>query len=268
MSDSNRMSNAPVYYVLAQVKFTPIKAMKKYVDDIQEALRLRGYPLFERREAMQMVFDVNTPGESPQPSFEMVQQWYMSDITKTSGFVLGNDFITFQTTDYKEHEPFFKAWMEGLSVVIEHANPALLTRLGLRYLDAVIPSEGEKIEQYLCNGLHGVDLDLSPIQSVNEMVFQTNVGPVISTGFLVTRLHKMFGQLSFPPDILPFGVEMLERFRSDKALWHGIIDTDHYVEGNMPPEIDSIEQQFNSLHGVVKESFNKMVSQHAINRWV
>ena len=158
--------------------------------------------------------------------------------------------------------------MEGLSVVIEHANPALLTRLGLRYLDAVIPSEGEKIEQYLCNGLHGVDLDLSPIQSVNEMVFQTNVGPVISTGFLVTRLHKMFGQLSFPPDILPFGVEMLERFRSDKALWHGIIDTDHYVEGNMPPEIDSIEQQFNSLHDVVKESFNKMVSQHAINRWV
>ncbi|ENE3282537.1 TIGR04255 family protein [Escherichia coli] len=268
MSDSNRMSNAPVYYVLAQVKFTPIKAMKKYVDDIQEALRLRGYPLFERREAMQMVFDVNTPGESPQPSFEMVQQWYMSDITKTSGFVLGNDFITFQTTDYKEHEPFFKALMEGLSVVIEHANPALLTRLGLRYLDAVIPSEGEKIEQYLCNGLHGVDLDLSPIQSVNEMVFQTNVGPVISTGFLVTRLHKMFGQLSFPPDILPFGVEMLERFRSDKALWHGIIDTDHYVEGNMLPEIDSIEQQFNSLHGVVKESFNKMVSQHAINRWV
>ena len=268
MSDSNRMSNAPVYYVLAQVKFTPIKAMKKYVDDIQEALRLRGYPLFERREAMQMVFDVNTPGESPQPSFEMVQQWYMSDITKTSGFVLGNDFITFQTTDYKEHEPFFKALMEGLSVVIEHANPALLTRLGLRYLDAVIPSEGEKIEQYLCNGLHGVDLDLSPIQSVNEMVFQTNVGPVISTGFLVTRLHKMFGQLSFPPDILPFGVEMLERFRSDKALWHGIIDTDHYVEGNMPPEIDSIEQQFNSLHGVVKESFNKMVSQQAINRWV
>ena len=32
MSDNVRMSNAPVYYVLAQIKFTPVKAMKKYVD--------------------------------------------------------------------------------------------------------------------------------------------------------------------------------------------------------------------------------------------
>ncbi|ECI2867427.1 TIGR04255 family protein [Salmonella enterica subsp. enterica] len=268
MSDSNRMSNAPVYYALAQVKFSPIKAMKRYVDDIQDALRLKGYPLFEQKEAMQMKFDASTPSEPPQPSFETVQQWYMSDIGKTSGFVLGNDFITFQTTDYKGHEPFFKMLMEGLAVVIEHSKPALLTRLGLRYLDAVTPSGNETIEQYLCNGLHGVDLNLAQIQSINEMVFQTNVGPIISHGFLVTRLHKMYGQLGFPPDLVPTGVDMLDRFRSEQALWHGIIDTDHYVEGNLPPEIDLIEKQFNSLHGVVKETFNKMVSQYAIDRWV
>ncbi|MBZ6755032.1 TIGR04255 family protein, partial [Klebsiella grimontii] len=47
MSTTNeRMSNAPVYYALIQVKFTPIAAMNKYVADIQDALRVEGFPLF------------------------------------------------------------------------------------------------------------------------------------------------------------------------------------------------------------------------------
>jgi uncharacterized protein (TIGR04255 family) len=36
---SKKMSNAPVYYALAQVQFNPVAAMAKYVDDIQDILR-------------------------------------------------------------------------------------------------------------------------------------------------------------------------------------------------------------------------------------
>ncbi|KGT86454.1 hypothetical protein NG99_25770 [Erwinia typographi] len=267
MSDSKRMSNAPVYYVLAQIKFTPVKAMKKYVDDIQDALRLQGYPLFESRDSTQIKFEFNAPGEPAQPAFETVQQWYLSDLNRTSGFVLGNDFITFHTTDYETHQPFIKELMKGMTVVMAYPKPALITRLGLRYLDAVLPDNGETIEQYLCDGLHGVDLDLKPIQSVNEMVFQTSVGPIISKGFIINRLHKIHGQLGFPPDMVPSGVDMLERFRTENVLWHGIIDTDHYVEGNVTPDIDVVEKQFTSLHSVVKGTFNKMISQYAIDKW-
>ncbi len=267
MSDSKRMSNAPVYYVLAQIKFTPVKAMKKYVDDIQDALRLQGYPLFESRESTQLKFEFNSPSEPAQPAFETSQQWYISNLDRTSGFVLGSDFLTFQTTDYDTHQPFIKELMKGMAVVMDYAKPAVMTRLGLRYLDAVLPGKGETIEQYLCDGLHGIDLELVPIQSVSEIVFQTNVGPVISNGFIVTRLHKMHGQLGFPPDMVPIGVDMLERFRTENVLWHGIIDTDHYVEGNVPPAIDLVEEQFTSLHSVIKGTFNKMISQYAIEKW-
>ncbi|MNC07042.1 hypothetical protein D3C75_545720 [compost metagenome] len=267
MSDSNRMSNAPVYYVLAQIKFTPVKAMKKYVDDIQDALRLQGYPLFESRESTQLKFEFNTPTEPAQPSFETAQHWYISNLNRTSGFVLGNDFITFHTTEYDTHQPFIKELMKGLAAVMEHPKPALVTRLGLRYLDAVLPENGETIEQYLCEGLHGIDLDLNQIQAVNELVFQTKVGPIIDNGFLVTRLHKMHGQLGFPPDMVPIGVDMIPRFRTEHVLWHGIIDTDHYVEGSLPPAIDLIEEHFTSLHSVIKGTFNKIISQYAIDKW-
>lgn len=267
MSDNYRMSNAPAYYVLAQIKFTPVNAMKKYVDDIQEALRLQGYPFFGGRESTQLKFEFNAPTEPAQPAFETVQHWYMSDLKRTSGFVLGSNFITFHTTDYDTHQHFIKELMKGLAVVMEHAKPALVTRLGLRYLDAVLPENGETIEQYLCDGLHGIDLDLKPIQSVNELVFQTKVGPVVDNGILVTRLHKMHGQLGFPPDMVPIGVDMIQRFKTEQELWHGIIDTDHYVEYNRQPAIDLIEKQFTSIHSVIKGTFNKMISQYAIDKW-
>ncbi len=44
------MSNAPVYYALAQAHFNPVAAMSKYVDQIQDRLRREGYPLFEPQQ--------------------------------------------------------------------------------------------------------------------------------------------------------------------------------------------------------------------------
>ena len=44
------MSNAPVYYALAQARFNPVAAMSKYVDQIQDRLRREGYPLFESQQ--------------------------------------------------------------------------------------------------------------------------------------------------------------------------------------------------------------------------
>ncbi|WP_284146529.1 TIGR04255 family protein [Escherichia coli] len=58
---SERMSNAPVYYALVQVKFTPIAAMSKYVPDIQDALRVEGFPLFEVSNTTQLKFEIKTP---------------------------------------------------------------------------------------------------------------------------------------------------------------------------------------------------------------
>ena len=51
---SERMSNAPVYYALAQARFNPIAAMSKYIEQIQDRLRQEGYPLFERQQVMRL----------------------------------------------------------------------------------------------------------------------------------------------------------------------------------------------------------------------
>jgi len=268
MSNVNgRMVNAPVYFALAQVKFTPIKAMAKYIDEIQDVLRLEGYPLFEKREDNQIRFDITAQNQQLEPSFDTITRWYITNVDKTAGFVLSNDFILFQTTDYKTHEPFFAALMLGLKTVLENAKPALITRIGIRYLDAVVPSEEESVEDYLAEGLHGISSNLRVVQSINESVFQTDVKPMVNDGILVAKVYKMNGTLAFPPDVVPYGVHMLPRFHQNTARWHGVIDTDHYVEGNLQPDGEKINQQLLSLHGVLKSAFESMVSTFAFEKW-
>lgn len=58
---SDRMSNAPVYYALAQAQFNPIAAMANYVDRVQDRLRREGYPLYEPQRATRLV--VPGPGQ-------------------------------------------------------------------------------------------------------------------------------------------------------------------------------------------------------------
>lgn len=262
-----RMSNAPVYYALVQVKFTPVAAMSKYVPDIQDALRVEGFPLFEVSNTTQLKFEMKSPHEPPAHSFETVTNWLMVDADRRSGFVLGNDFITFHTTNYDNHTPFIASLILGLSKVLEFAKPSLLSRIGLRYLDAVFPEGSETVEQYLVKELHGVDFGWTPIQSIQESVYQTRVEPLISNGFMVSRIHKINGQLGFPPDMIPNGLLPLARFSNTEHRMHSIIDTDHYVEGNMATDLLLIEKQILSLHSKVKEAFEGMVSDFARSKW-
>ncbi|EDB5023681.1 TIGR04255 family protein, partial [Salmonella enterica subsp. enterica serovar Braenderup] len=155
----------------------------------------------------------------------------------------------------------------GLSKVLEFAKPSLLSRIGLRYLDAVFPEKSETIEQYLVKELHGVDFGWTPIQSIQESVYQTCVEPLIPNGFMVSRIHKMNGQLGFPPDMIPNGLLPLPRFSNTEHRMHAIIDTDHYVEGNMSTDLQLIEKQILSLHSKVKEAFEGMVSDFARTKW-
>ncbi|WP_434586080.1 TIGR04255 family protein [Klebsiella sp. R390] len=267
MVQARIMTNAPVYYALIQVKFTPVTAMNRYVEDIQDALRLQGYPMYQETVVQQFRFEAGAPNEPVTPNIESVKQWFMTNVESNSGFILSTDSITFQTTDYKSHNEFIRDFMLGLKQVMAHAKPTLITRLGMRYLDAVLPEPGENIENYLCEGLHGVQLHLNPLQSSNEQVFQTEIGPLLPNGVIVTRVHKMHGNLSFPPDMVPSWVIVKDRFKNTPFQWHCIIDTDHYSEGMVQPSLEDVQKQLLSLYEVVRKSFDQIVSPYALKKW-
>ncbi len=261
------MSNAPVYYALAQAHFNPVAAMSKYVDQIQDRLRHEGYPLFEPQQVTHLV--VPTPGPAPisEPKITHTVSWLITRSDRSAGFILAPTAISYHTTHYDTHNEFIPELLRGLTAVHEVATLEHVSRLGLRYLDAVLPHSGETVEQYLVNGLHGIQFNAAQQYRLTESVFETETGPMIQTGTLVTRVHRMTGPLGFPPDMQPNGLVINPKFEVNEPLPHAIIDTDHFVEGRMPIDIDSLDKQVLSLHATIKSVFKATTTSLARDVW-
>lgn len=264
---SEKMSNAPVYYALAQAHFNPVAAMAKYVDQIQDRLRRNGYPLFEPQQFMQLVVPGPGQAQPQEPQIQQAVSWLMTRSDRKAGFILAPSTITYHTTHYQTHNEFIPELLRGLAAVHEAVSLDHVSRLGLRYLDAVLPRAGETAEQYLVDGLHGIDFDAPRLHAMTESVFATDTRPLVPKGTLVVRVYRMTAPLGFPPDMLPAGLAIAPEFEVKNAREHGIIDTDHYVEGRMPVEMDKLNEQLLSLHGTIKSVFSATTTDHARSAW-
>ena len=264
---NEKMSNAPVYYALAQAHFNPVAAMAKYVDQIQDRLRREGYPLFEPQQFMQLIVPGPGQAQPQEPQIQQAVSWLMTRSDRTAGFILSPSTITYHTTHYQTHKEFIPELLRGLTAVHEAVSLDHVSRLGLRYLDAVLPRTGETTEQYLVGGLHGIDFNAARRHAMTESVFATDTHPLVPKGTLVVRVYRAVAPLGFPPDMLPTGLAIAPQFEIKEPREHAIIDIDHYVEGRMPVAMDKLNDQLLSLHGTIKSVFSATTTDHARSAW-
>lgn len=266
---SNPMSNAPVYFALAQIQFNPFALMERFVGDVQDSFRRKGYTLFESQKQTQLQFNVAAGQDPSQSRPEVVEMpiWLFLKADRTSGYILTPSALAFQTTHYETRNEFISELLKGLRILNEVLTLDHVSRIGLRTLNAVIPREGEEVNQYLVPGLHGIDFDANRKFSVNEFVYETFCKPLTNKGTLVERIFMAESSLGFPPDVAPNGLVLDERFKVEKVVKHAVLDTDHFVEGKFPLDFEGIEQQLFSLHTSVKSAFEAATTQHAKAIW-
>jgi len=123
------------------------------------------------------------------------------------------------------------------------------------------------VEQYLVGGLHGSEFNATQRYRLTESVFGTDTGPLVQTGTLVTRVHRMTAPLGFPPDMQPNGLMINPKFEVKEPRAHAVIDTDHFVEGRMPIDMDNLGMQLHSLHETIKSVFETTTTGHARDAW-
>ena len=264
---SEKMSNAPVYYALAQVKFNPITAMGDYVHKVQDILRRKGYILFEPQEITQLQFNA-VLGQVPAiPHLNKETIWLIIKSDRSAGFILEPSSLTFHTTHYDTHHAFFSEILLGLQTVHKAVELSHLSRVGLRYLDAVLPANGEPVEDFLVSSLHGLWFNAELRYRLHESVFETCSGPLIEKGTLMSRVYRMKSPLGYPPDLVPHGLVPMPRFDIKEAVAHAVIDTDHYVEGKMPLNFNLLSDQLASLHEGIRQAFASTITNHAKTTW-
>ncbi len=260
---SSRMKNAPVYFTIAQIRFNPILSLQSFVPGIQESFRKHGFADFKKALTMTLAVTVNKDSASQAPTPTPLERFIFSDIANTQNFVLEQNAISFQSTKYEVFETFTAELMKGLHVVNDRVGGlTFVERVGLRYLDAVMPRQGENLSQYLipeAMGLYG------RLKGQTKHTFSETLAENPGAS-MVSRVVIQEGRIGFPPDLLLNQLNIAQKFANFTGI-HAILDTDAFVAERIPYGATEIEKRLGALHERINEAFRALVSPHALAVW-
>ncbi|ERS87951.1 TIGR04255 family protein [Halomonas sp. PBN3] len=249
-------AQAPVFYALAQIKFNWIEQMANYVGPLQDALRRQGYPDF--REDHQLHMQV-VPGPQPDVQRQEAKRWVFTDQARKEGFILLKDALIFQTACYSSFTAFKEAVLQGLEALHREVELAYVDRIGMRYLDAVIPSNAYPLEQLLSPGLIGLYREIAgdPRHAVTETVSG------VAGGTLVVRTLISPQGVVLPPDLQPMSLQLDSRIAASQGQEAAVLDSDYYVARRDTFDSQAVAHQLDASHDVILEAFRMATTQQA-----
>ncbi|MEI7842411.1 MAG: TIGR04255 family protein [Gallionellaceae bacterium] len=254
------LKNPPVYLTLAQVRFNPILKLADFLPGIQENFRHAGYTDFESKNLISI--QVTMQDGQPTPTPIQQERFQFGNAEKTHMFILDGQSLTLQSTNYGQFETFSACFLKGLNIVNDIVKLAFTERVGLRYLDRVMPQDGETIEQYLVEQVHGLTSRLSgkPLYSYTEAMNE------IENIKLLSRVAIQDGPLAFPPDLQPGNMRVTERFLSHTGK-SAILDNDGFVEGREAFSAKAVADHLDAIHKVIGAAFKTTATPYAFSAW-
>jgi uncharacterized protein (TIGR04255 family) len=248
------LSRTPLIYVVAQIRFSAIMAMEKYVPEIQEKLRHQ-YPWFQHSKIQELLFQGQSPNISFTDRFEFLQR------DKRTGIVLTSNAVTLQTNKYTSFELFEQEFSDALCAIHERVGLGLVERIGLRYIDLIRLGENERWSDFLNSNLLGLDpttVGVSGWMYQSISVGKTEVGTL---AFRHTRSEN-----PVPPDLNPITLNYEEELLRSKEIG-AVLDFDHYSEATREFEVKTVMNALGDLHDNIDRAFRSAVTTAALRKW-
>lgn len=261
MKFEGQLQNAPLLFVLAAVRFTPVLKLEKYINEFQDRIR-KEYPLVEVNnvESIEIRFDKG----NVEPIRETRKVWNFLSADRTWGLVVEQHQILFHTRAYTR----FADMAARIEYLLRHfkdtVDPSHYLNASIRYIDLIAPNEREKISDFLpeqmflrhIDGVAGQQTD-----SFSASSFKTELGN------LVVRCWLNSPQ-AFPTDLGPLFAIMkydVPRPASDFA----VLDTDHVESQAQIAEFDCarVIHTLDELHKVSRKVFEGVPNPHAFDVW-
>ena len=249
------LRNAPLIYVVAQVRFSPIVAIEKFVPEIQEKLRHKGFPRFVRGQIPEITFQPDGT-----PKFNTVERFEFQDKDARLGIVLQSNSLAVHTNNYSNYETFEEEIKTALMAVHRVAGISLTERIGLRYVNLVRLQQGEKWADYVHEGLLGLDprsVGVKNWLSRSEALGSSEVGK------LVIRCSQ--SELPFPPDLLTNTLQYSLELAKGEIVT--TLDFDHFVESVSDFKVSEAISTLETLHESLDLVFATSVTTNALRKW-
>lgn len=254
-----RLDNAPVVYVLCQVRFSPVEKLADYIPTIQEALRPQ-YPIFEREQ----IGGVSI-GPSAQPVFVQNEtRWRFETRDTQTGFMLSTNQLITHTTSYVDSDDFRDRIVFGFRTLHEIVKLGFIQRVGLRYIDLIIPEVGDQMEDYIHPALLGFRPavpGLTPDISQQFLRMRSAIG-----GILMMRASIARHASALPGDLLPTPLKLKRQPNPEEESM--LLDWDHYVDSlNIDPDPEVLAETVRNLKAPIATIFQEAITDHAVQVW-
>lgn len=258
-------SNAPLAYVLAEVRSEQLADLKEYKSKLSAIFRGE-YPIQRTLHSTKFVA-TSTGLQHIEPDDQTAWEFATPDnqtavIVRPTGLIL-------HATKYADSTEFLGRLSRAVEVLAKEVPAVFVSRLGLRYVDFIIPKQGEQPEDY-------IDARLNPVVDVVETTgvpraMSLAVYP-LANGALTLRYVRGRGQPELPPDLATFALEKStlmkkEGLASDQPT--AILDTDRVREfpTREPLNTAMIRREFALMRQNVSQSFNALTTKHARKMW-
>jgi uncharacterized protein (TIGR04255 family) len=255
------LKSPPVYFTLAQVQFNPILKLLDFLPAIQDGFRNLGFPDYAPQKVFALRIAVQN-GQAIPAMPGLVDRFAFHNAEMTQSFLVDADKLTFQSTDYGRFEAFSDHLLQGLGLLDEILRLDFTERVGLRYLDQVVPQGTDKLSEYLVAEVLGVSdrLGGKALRSFSEAL--NDIGGIK----LLSRVIIQEGGLGFPPDLMANNMVVAQRFQEFTGL-HAILDNDGFVEGREAYSLDGLKKHLHAIHGVISDAFHATATPHAFAVW-
>lgn len=255
--------NAPLALVLAQVRFDPeIDTEYKLV-----AARLKA-ALGERFPAMKAVHQVTllfgnapVPVGEPKANEGEVGRDLRSDDNRIA-LRLQDGVMTYTTSLYKDSPHFLAEWRSILDCLCASGG-VKVQRLGLRYVDFIIPTVGKLPEDYFKDGFgHSPEL----FGEIAQTAF-TSHEYIKGDGAMRIQYGRGFAPPSLPPDLdgsVALPPALLEKYTKGPSA---VLDIDRWRIDSRRLQAGEIAYVFQHLRDDICKAFSRIITPEAEAEW-
>lgn len=257
-----RLSKNPIALVLCQIRFSGIMGMEsQYLPGIQARLRSIGFKVNASGQVAQFLM-------TPQgPQTQAAKHYEFQNLERTESVVVAPDFVTYQATRYTCFKDFLDRLLQVVDEVSAVTNGLTVERIGLRYLDVVIPKPDESWQRYVQPGLRGIASPAFKAQvdeQIHQVVTETKVG-----GAMIIRVLSNSKGIPLPPDFATTKLALNVQGTVIDGQGAAVIDVDHFCI--MPPtDYDTVaigKRLWDLKHVILDVWKDQIVTKEALETW-
>lgn len=260
------LANAPLVYTVGVARFPRLPDLARFSAEFHEAIR-GAYPIADNVSAPMISAVFGPEGLRIEQHETKLLQFASPD--RTWAFMLTDEVLALHTSSYLTHRDFADRFRAGLSALLNVPGIGIqwLEAVGIRYVDLVVPREGERLRQYL---RPWVLPDDAPVVSA---------GMALKEGMYVATYATEAGELRLqvlrnPPTTLPpeLDTPLVQRNGWKHVVpksEFAVLDEDHgcRFETPVPMDVEFVCNHLMALRKVAKDLFLAIGTDFAVEVW-